>query len=564
MKTDSHALNHQNQRMSMLSEKLRRSKIKSRGAPPPSDDGKTTASIIPKVVDLSPAATDMRYNSKDFPSSSSAATCETCEESASSPVPRKTLESSFFSAATPRRDNISLKPEASDDRSDDNKDFVCITPPTPRRGQLSDYGVTASPEIDYGNKTDDDDDDESLLDSVLNEEMEDLISIDGIHAEEFLQSKMYQGLTESVTAEEEDDYSSLLSESSNEFGHDSTDSTKEEEYKIDATGCKMSIDNRMAMIREKVTRLKNQSISLNQEPDESATSTLQKILLNGFIETDGTIAKRLDEVLNKVTEIQSENDNLKQMNKRLIAILETHGLSVLDQPLFMKDKVVDLSYPQSYTKDEAEVNEERSLDTVGSRKKDDNTAFEIKTLDEKYNFLIEESVNLQDERNHLTSKAVKQKVNGVESSHNLEKKMREKLQMLRVGSSEENEDLVVKLAQQRLIISSLQKQIKEQNISIMNLESHVRALNSNMMIAHYERDAEHEDFTRLDEEINIKTPISVNNTDWQQSYKMETETERYDDDSELESLTESERQKLTKEIEEERRLLMLDKGKEAR
>jgi hypothetical protein len=402
MKMSSHELETQNQRMSMLSEKLRRSKIKSRGAPPSKgdDDRKTASSTIPKVVDLSPPATDMGNESQDFPSSSSTATCETCEESAitcsknspnkdatSSPLPRQSFKNSFFLAQTPRRDNISMKHELSDDFSNE---AACITPSTPKSDEFNDYDVTASPEIDNGNKADDDDD-ESLLDSVLNEEMEHLISIDSIHEDEDVHLKMDQGLITSVTTKEEDDYLSLLSESSKEYNINNTDSA-ENQYQIDMEKCKMSIDNRMAMIREKVKRLKNQSTSMNQESIEPTT------IRNGVSETDGEMTKRLDEVLKKVTEVQNENIILKKMNKRLIAILEAHGISVFDQPLFMKDKDMDLSTHRSRAKEEIKMVKEGMLDTEGSRKKEDDTVFQNRTRDEEYKRLFEELVNLQDER----------------------------------------------------------------------------------------------------------------------------------------------------------------------
>ena len=427
MKMSSHELETQNQRMSMLSEKLRRSKIKSRGAPPSKgDDRKSAPSMIPKAVDLSPPATDMGNKSQDFPSSSSEATCETCEESAitcsknspgkgttSSPLPRQSFKNAFFLAETPRRDNISMKHDLSNDFSDENA--ACITPPTPKSDEFNDYDVTASPEIDNGNKADDDDD-ESLLDSVLNEEMEHLISIDSIHEDEDVHLKIDQGLITSVTAKEEDDYLSLLSESSKEYNIDNTDST-DNQCQIDMEKCKMSIDNRMAMIREKVKRLKNQSTSMNQESIEPATIT------------DGEMTNRLDEVLKKVTEVQNENVILKKMNKRLIAILEAHGISVFDQPLFMKEKDMDLSTLRSHAKEE--IDQESVIDAEGSRKKEDDIVFQNKTRDEKYKRLFEELVNLQDERHESlpsdfkvsTSIDTKPKLNVLEPSESSLRKM---------------------------------------------------------------------------------------------------------------------------------------------
>jgi hypothetical protein len=131
---------------------------------------------------------------------------------------------------------------------------------------------------------------------------------------------------------------------------------------------------------------------MNQESIEPTT------IRNGVSETDGEMTKRLDEVLKKVTEVQNENVILKKMNKRLIAILEAHGISVFDHPLFMKAKDMDLSTHRSGAKEEIEMDKEGMLVTEGSRKKEDDAVFQNRTRDEKCKRLFEELVNLQDER----------------------------------------------------------------------------------------------------------------------------------------------------------------------
>jgi hypothetical protein len=558
MKTSQNDLQALNQRMSILSERLRKSKIKSRGAPPGSggdDERKThTTSTIPQVVDMSPPAIEMGNKSQQFPSSSSTTTCETCEESAitcskkshgkdstSSPVKLKSLKSALYNAETPRRDNISSKHDVSYYLI--NEDAACITPPTPNSDNIfhdSDYDVTASPEIDINNKTDDD---ESLLDSVLNEEMEHLISIDGIHD--------YEDVQASVTAKEEDDYSSLLSQSSSEYDNENTSSRKKE-YEIDETGRKMSIENRMAMIREKVTRLKNQSTGLNQDsPIESTTN--QNNLPNSFMKTDSEMQKRLDEVLKKVKEVQNENDILKKMNKRLIATLEMHGLSVLDDPIFKNDEILDMSSPESNTIDEATNGEGVSLNTKESRQKDDENTFKIKTRDEAFQYLFDELVSLQNrETESLLSyttvsyqEDTKTQAGDVDSPNGSEKKLREKLPILRVGSSDDIQDLVLKNTQQRMIVSSLERQIKEDNFSVVNLESYIRALNNTMMTADHGHEPKQKHAIEVAEMSAALHRVKVHQS-----------AEIGDDDDELESLTESEKEKLRRDIEEERRLLM--------
>jgi hypothetical protein len=263
--------------------------------------------------------------------------------------------------------------------------------------------------------------------------------------------------------------------------------------------------------------------------------------------------KRLDEVLKKVKEVQNENEVLKRMNKRLIATLEMHGLSVLDDPIFKSDEILDVPSPKSNTIDEATKYEGVSLNTKEPRKKDDDTAIKIKTQDEEFQYLFDELVNLQNkETQSLLSyttvsyqEDTKTQACDVDSPNGSEKKLREKFPILRVSSSDDIQDLVLKNSQQRMILSSLERQIKEDNFSVVNLESYIRALNNTMMTVDHGHEPKQKHVMEVAEMSDALHRVKVHQN-----------ADIGDDDDELESLTESEKEKLRRDIEEERRLLM--------
>jgi hypothetical protein len=114
-------------------------------------------------------------------------------------------------------------------------------------------------------------------------------------------------------------------------------------------------------------------------------------------------------------------------------------------------------------------------------------------------------------------------------------------------------------AEQRVCISSLEKQMKEQNISIMNLESHIESLNYEMMKARHKHQVEQERLHNAYEELKGEASKL---TEWMkyqisgQSPERRAQIEKYKEESDLESLTLSERKRLKEEIEEERNLWM--------
>jgi hypothetical protein len=136
----------------------------------------------------------------------------------------------------------------------------------------------------------------------------------------------------------------------------------------------------------------------------------------------------------------------------------------------------------------------------------------------------------------------------------------ERLQALQCSSCTNYiKELETMNVEQRICMSSLEKQIKEQSISIMNLESHIESLNYEMMIARHDHQLEQERMYKAYEEL--KTEASKL-TEWMKcqisghSPERSAQIEKYKEESDLESLTLSEKEKLKQEIEDERKLWM--------
>lgn len=190
---------------------------------------------------------------------------------------------------------------------------------------------------------------------------------------------------------------------------------------------------------------------------------------------------------------------------------------------------------------EKENSEKRSLGLIVTRK--------FQRSDRKQNEMLKKMEELEKRSNETTRELLERKMKHMED----------------LGVMAELESAN---AQQKILLESLQRQVKEKDAAILNLESHIDAINKEMIVMRQNGDREKQELHYAYEELKmeasqlvewLKKQLSLKDKDdvGVNLPKYSDEIAQAQDDGDLESLTPSERESLLKEINDERKKLMV-------
>ncbi len=384
---------------------------------------------------------------------------------------------------------------------------------------------------------------------------------------------------------------------SNEEKTDDGKEEKRERSEIDRK--KASKTKRLQAVFEKVKKLQKENASLN-ETNLKLVSEVDELRLMRKKEEKNSL--RLNAIHEKVLDIQSENDDLRRVNRLLLDKLEQFENSSLRSP---QHEYFSITKPASYT---LPIHDDKRTDDweLSRIPVSPSTKKELEFLRKKYygtkkrleeqkkvcRELLEDAKKGENDAKNahgkendgkkslgliVTRKYQRndRKLNkAVKKMMEFEKQTNEAIRELQERKVKHMEDLGVMAelesanAQQRLLLKSLTMQVKEKDVAILNLESHIDAINKEMITLRQQGEGEKQDLHEAYEELKMEASQLVewlkkqlaakDNSDiniHEVGYADEITQAQGDDD--LESLTPSEKDSLLKEINQERQKLMV-------
>ncbi len=379
---------------------------------------------------------------------------------------------------------------------------------------------------------------------------------------------------------------------------------KEEKRKGNDGDCKKSSKTkRLQTVHKKVKKLQKENASLNETNLQLLSEVAE---LRQIREKEKKNVMRLNAIHEKVLDIQSENDDLRRVNRLLLdKVKQFENSSLRNQFVSPQHEYLSETKPSPFTfplhdnkrmdswelsripvspstKNELEILREKYygtkkrleeqkkvcrelLDDAKKGEKEAQNSYEKKNDGKKSLGLIVKRKYQRNDRK--LDKAVKKMME-------FENQTNEAIRELQERKVKHMEDLGVMAelesanAQQRLLLKSLTIQVKEKDVAILNLESHIDAINKEMITMRQQGDVEKHDLHEAYEELKVEASQLVEWLKKQLAAKDKSEGNmngmRYADeiaqaqgDDDLESLTPSEKESLLKEINQERQKLMV-------
>lgn len=380
---------------------------------------------------------------------------------------------------------------------------------------------------------------------------------------------------------------------------------------------------RLLMIHKKVIHMQEENARLHETNLKLAVELTK---LQGKQDAHEHNVTRLNAIHNKVVQIQSENEDLRKVNRDLLKKLEQFeaiALKALPQTPSPQGKIDVLhkkrlstnlqllridctgdedilrditispavkqeleaernSYLATKKKIDAQKNLCRELleDAISSKKDGCPICNEVKynndenkreeNIDDNKENMKKKSrgfiLTRKFSRNDRKANEAIQHMAKFEAQNNEALIQQQKTRMRHLQELGSMAELESKHSQRKILVGSLQRQVKEKDFAVFNLESHINVLNEEMVEMRQRHTLEVDEIQYAFDELKteagqlvewLKSQLAEKqmNEEGRTSYAEEIENAKDDDD--LESLTPSEKESLLKEIEEERKMVSM-------
>ena len=342
--------------------------------------------------------------------------------------------------------------------------------------------------------------------------------------------------------------------------------------------------DRMEVVHNKVLDLQKENLALKQT---NLQLMMQTSLKKEKEKQDALNAKRLDTIFQKVDTVQSENARLRKVNKELVdkvqelvasqakwddehvgpadvSVEEGVNLDII----ILADKDNVPVPPTAGIKSELEKHPCRSEESTENgcpvcgnhASSDKEESMDPTSGDEKENgqnerrgsFIMSRSTN----RSNRKSQELKQRITDLEQQRADILRQLNETKLQRTQDLEKIAGLDADKVQEKLLVESLERQVKEKNVSVLNLEAHINRMNKEMIALRQRHDMDTDELHNAYDELKAEASQLV---EWLKKqlaeYQVKDRAEdiaEAKDDSDLESMTSSEKMNLLNEIEEER------------